>query len=54
MLRFNLGLRPAMGLWRMSLAANYAAGVFIGDSQGVSTKKTAYLLALQNYTVSFT
>jgi hypothetical protein len=39
MLRFNLGLRPAMGLRRMSLAANYAAGVFIRDSQGVSAKK---------------
>jgi hypothetical protein len=52
MLRFNLGLRPAMGLWRMSLAANYLAGVFIGDPQGASTKKTAYI-AWQNYTVSF-
>jgi hypothetical protein len=37
-LRFNLGLRPAMGLRRMSLAANYAAGVLICDSQGVSRK----------------
>jgi hypothetical protein len=38
----NLGLRPAM---RLSLATNYAAGVFIRDSQGVSSKKTAYRLA---------
>jgi hypothetical protein len=32
----NLGLRPAM---RLSLAANYEAGVFIRDSQDVSSKK---------------
>jgi hypothetical protein len=38
-LRFNRGLRPAMRLRRMSLAANYAAGVFSRDSQGVSPKK---------------
>jgi hypothetical protein len=36
-IRFNLGLRPAMRLRRMSLATNYL--VFIRDSQGVSTKK---------------
>ena len=38
-LRFNLGLRPAMGLRLMSLAANYAPEVFIRDSQGGSAKK---------------
>src|SRR5712664_4141120 len=33
-------LHPAMRLRRRSLTANYAAGVFVRDSQGVSTKKT--------------
>jgi len=42
-LSFDLGLRPAM---RLSLAANYAAGVFIRDSQGVSSKKDRILLGL--------
>jgi hypothetical protein len=37
-LRFNRGLRPAMGLRRMSLAANHVAGAFFRDSQGVFTK----------------
>ena len=32
---------------RMTLAANYAAGVFIRDSQGVSTKKNYTGLAEQ-------
>jgi hypothetical protein len=37
---------------RLSLAANYAAGVFIRDPQGVSSKKeTAYRLAIINDTV---
>ena len=40
MLRFNLGLRPAMRLRRRSLTANYAAGVFVRASQGVSHEKT--------------
>jgi hypothetical protein len=31
---FNLDLRPAIGLWRISQAANDAAGVFTRDSQG--------------------
>jgi hypothetical protein len=44
-LRFNLALRPAMRLRRRSSAANYAAGVFIRASQGVSTKKTHTSLA---------
>jgi hypothetical protein len=53
-LRFNLGPRPAMKLRRMSLAANYAAGEFIRDSQGVSTKKNNILAwQAKNYTVSF-
>jgi hypothetical protein len=45
-LRFNLALRPAMRLRRRSSAANYAAGVFIRASQGVSTKKTTYRLGV--------
>jgi hypothetical protein len=32
---------------RLSLAANYAAGVFIRDPQGVSAKKTGYRLAYE-------
>ena len=45
-LRCNLSLRPAMRLRRRRLAANYAAGVFIRASQGVSTKKTTYRLGI--------
>jgi len=53
-LRFNLGLRPAMTLRRMSLAANYVAGVFIRDSQGVSPEKSRITgWQTKNYTVSF-
>jgi hypothetical protein len=33
---FNLDLRPAIGLWRISQVANDMAGVFIRDSQGPS------------------
>jgi hypothetical protein len=33
---FNLDLRPAIGLWRISQVANDMAGVFIRDSQGAS------------------
>jgi hypothetical protein len=38
----------------MSLAANRVAGVFIRDSQDVSTKKHIPTWWLKNYTVSFT
>jgi hypothetical protein len=55
-LRFNLDLRPAIGLWRINQVANYTAGVFIRDSQGVSHEKdriNAWARS-RNYTVSFT
>jgi hypothetical protein len=38
-LRFNLDLRPAIGLWRISHVANDTAGMFIRDSQGTSHEK---------------
>jgi hypothetical protein len=52
-LRFNLGLRQAMKLRRMSLAADQAAGGFICDSQGGSKKPRIPAWHYRNYTVSF-